>query len=176
MTAEYACFPDIAALASPLLFYFSEFVLLASIIHRTFSLLKMTYLKVNTLGKLMNNLLKDRFAYAIPDFLESRIEEGDFVLDIFKLILITFETKFFQVKQDLLRCDCEGLRVRQYCLDHVVNLLIHGSIWHKAEHFIRSLRKAVFLRVLQESLEKINIFFILQDLKALIDYLFEVFL
>jgi hypothetical protein len=176
MTAEYACFLDIVALALPLLFYFREFVLLASIIHRTFSLLKMTNLKVNTLGELMNDLLKDRLAYAIPNFLESWIEEGDFVLDIFKLIFITFQAKFFQVKQDLLRCDCEGLRVRQYCLDHVVNLLIHGSIWHKAEHFIRCLRKTVFLRVLQEPFEKINVLFILQDLVALIDYLLEVFL
>jgi hypothetical protein len=92
MAAEDACFPDIVALTSPLFFHFREFVLLASIIHRTFSLLKMTNLKVNTLGELMNNLLKDRLAYTIPDFLESWIEEGDFVLDIFILILITFET------------------------------------------------------------------------------------
>jgi hypothetical protein len=161
MTAEYACFLDIVALALPLLFYFREFVLLASIIHRTFSLLKMTNLKVNTLGELMNNLLKDRLAHTIPDFLESWIEESYFILDIFKLILITFQSKFLQVKQDFLRCDCEGLRVRQYCLDHVVNLLIHGSIRHKAKHFIRSLREAVFLRVFQEPLEKINVFFIL---------------
>jgi hypothetical protein len=94
MTAEDACFPDIVALASPLFFHFREFVLFASIIYRTLSLIKIGYLKMNTLGELMNDLLKDRFAYTIPNFLESWIEEGDFILDIFKLILITFQAKF----------------------------------------------------------------------------------
>jgi hypothetical protein len=109
MAAKDACLPDIVALALPLLFYFHEFVLLVAIIYRTLSLAKIANLKVNTLGKLMNNLLKDRLAYAIPNFFECRIEEGDFVLDIFKLILIAFEAKFFQVKQDFLCCDCKGL-------------------------------------------------------------------
>jgi hypothetical protein len=92
VAAEYPCFLDIVALASPLFFHFREFVLLTSIIHGTLSFIIIGYLKMNTLGELMNNLLKDRLAYTIPDFLESWIEESDFVLDIFKLILITFET------------------------------------------------------------------------------------
>jgi hypothetical protein len=92
MAAEDACFPDIVALTSPLFFHLREFVLFASIIHGTLSFIIIGYLKMNTLGELMNNLLKDRLAYTIPDFLESWIEESDFVLDIFKLILITFET------------------------------------------------------------------------------------
>jgi hypothetical protein len=49
---------------------------------------------MNTLGKLMNNLLKDRLAHAIPYFFESWIEKSDFILDIFKLIFITFEAEF----------------------------------------------------------------------------------
>ncbi len=72
---------------------------------------------VNALGELKDYLFEDGFADEIPDFLQLRIGKYVLVPDRFQLIVKTLETNLFEVEEDVLNCDSEGLGVGQYCLD-----------------------------------------------------------